>query len=416
MKDFDVKDVSLSEEGKKKIKWAEEHMPVLMKIREKFSKEKPLAGITVGACLHVTKETAVLVKTLKAGGAEVALTASNPLSTQDGVAAALTEDSIHVFAWRGETEEEYYQNIDRVLDYNPQITLDDGADLVSTLHKERKDQLGGVKGGTEETTTGVVRLKAMARDEALKYPIIAVNHAQTKWLFDNVYGTGQSALDGVIRATNILIAEKTFVVAGYGHCGKGIAQKAKGLGAKVIVTEVDPVKALKAWMDGFQVMPMKQAAEKGDVFVTSTGDKNVIRKEHVRKMKDGAILANAGHFNVEINVEGLKELSVERTEVNDNVECFKLKDGRKVYLLAKGRLVNLAAAEGHPSAVMDMSFTNQALCAEYITKNNLRTKVHKVPEEVDEKVARLKLEALGLKIDHLTNEQKEYLKSWKVGT
>lgn len=415
MKDFDVKDVTLSKKGEKKIKWAEEHMPVLMKIRERFSEEKPLAGITVGACLHVTKETAVLVKTLKAGGAEVALTASNPLSTQDDVAAALT-NSINVYAWRGETKKEYYQNINRVLDYNPQITLDDGADLVSTLHKERKDQLGKVKGGTEETTTGVVRLKAMAEDGALKYPIIAVNHAQTKWLFDNVYGTGQSALDGVIRATNILIAEKTFVVSGYGHCGKGIAQRARGLGAKVIVTEVDPVKALKAWMDGFQVMPMQQAAEKGDVFITSTGNKNVIRKEHVKKMKDGVILANAGHFNVEINLEDLKELSVERTEVNDNVERFKLEDGRKVYLLAEGRLVNLTAAEGHPSAVMDMSFTNQALCVEYLTKNNLRTKVHKVPEEVDEKVARLKLEALGLKIDHLTNGQKEYLKSWEVGT
>lgn len=356
------------------------------------------------------------MKTLKAGGAKIALTASNPLSTQDEVAAALAKENIHVYAWRGETEEEYYQNIGQVLDFEPVITLDDGADLVSTMHKERPHQLERVRGGTEETTTGVVRLTAMAKDNELKYPIIAVNNAQTKWLFDNVYGTGQSTLDAILRATNILVAEKTVVVGGYGHCGKGIARRASGLGAKVIVTEVDPVKALKAWMDGFRVMPMDEAAKEGDIFITSTGNKNVITKRHLEKMDNGVILANAGHFNVEINVKILKELAMDKKKIRQNLEEFTLENGKKIYLVAEGRLANLVAAEGHPSEVMDMSFANQALSVEYITNNRLKKKVHKVPQEIDEKVARLKLNALGLCIDTLTEEQREYLKSWKVGT
>ncbi len=416
MREFNVRDETLAEEGRKKITWAEEHMPVVMKVRKRFKKETPLEGLVVGGALHVTKETGVLAKTLQVGGAKVALTASNPLSTQDDVAAALAKEGIHVYAWRGETEKEYYENINHVLDHAPDITLDDGADLVSTLHKEREDQIKHIRGGTEETTTGVVRLKAMEKDNVLKYPIIAVNHAQTKWLFDNVYGTGQSALDGVIRATNILIADKTVVVAGYGHCGKGIARRAHGLGAKVIVTEIDPVKALKAWMDGFQVMPMAHGAEKGDLFITSTGNKDVIRKEHIKNMKDGAILANAGHFNVEINLDDLRELTTERTMVRENTKKYQLKNGRSVYLLAEGRLVNLAAAEGHPSEVMDLSFANQALSVEYIANHELSVNVHKVPKEIDEKVARLKLKTLGLQIDSLTEEQNEYLKNWRAGT
>lgn len=415
MKEYNVKDITQADAGRKKIAWAEDHMPVLMQIRKRFQQEKPLQDLVIGGCLHVTKETAVLVETLKEGGATVALTASNPLSTQDDVAAALADKGIHVYAWRGETKEEYYQNIEQVIEFEPDITLDDGADLVSTIHEDHEALTETIIGGTEETTTGVIRLQAMAADNALRYPIIAVNHAQTKWLFDNVYGTGQSSLDAVMRATNTLLAEKVLVVAGYGHCGKGIARRGAGLGAKVIVTEVDPIKALKAWMDGFQVMPMAKAAEKGDVFITSTGDTNVIRGEHFKQMKDGAILANAGHFNVEINIDALKELATEKHTIKESVEQYII-NGKKLYLLAQGRLVNLAAAEGHPSEVMDMSFANQALSVEYLTKNTLKPTVHKVPTKLDEKIARLKLDALGLTIDHLTQEQKDYLESWQGGT
>lgn len=415
MKEYNVKDITQADAGRKKIAWAEDHMPVLMQIRKRFQQEKPLQDLVIGGCLHVTKETAVLVETLKEGGATVALTASNPLSTQDDVAAALADKGIHVYAWKGETKEEYYQNIEQVIEFEPDITLDDGADLVSTIHEDHEALTETIIGGTEETTTGVIRLQAMAADNALRYPIIAVNHAQTKWLFDNVYGTGQSSLDAVMRATNTLLAEKVLVVAGYGHCGKGIARRGAGLGAKVIVTEVDPIKALKAWMDGFQVMPMAKAAEKGDIFITSTGDTNVIRGEHFKQMKDGAILANAGHFNVEINIDALKELATEKHTIKESVEQYII-NGKKLYLLAQGRLVNLAAAEGHPSEVMDMSFANQALSVEYLTKNTLKPTVHKVPTKLDEKIARLKLDALGLTIDHLTQEQKDYLESWQGGT
>jgi adenosylhomocysteinase len=379
--------------------------------------EKPLKGLTLGACLHVTKETAVLAETLAAGGAKVVLCGSNPLSTQDDVAAALAGEGINVFAWRGQNTEEYYQCIDNVLDYKPTITLDDGADLVGTLHSKRKEQLKTVKGGTEETTTGVVRLRAMEKDSSLKYAIIAVNDAYTKYLFDNRYGTGQSTIDGVIRATNILLAGKTFVVGGYGWCSRGIAMRAQGLGANVIVTEVKPLRALEAAMNGLRVMPIAEAAALGDLFVTATGDINVIRKEHMQKMKDGAIIANSGHFNVEISLKGLESLSKSRRTLRPNLEEFTLKDGKRLYLLAEGRLVNLAAAEGHPSEVMDMSFANQALCAEHIAKSDrMMPKVYAVPCDIDDNIAQLKLQSMGVTIDKLTPEQQKYLSTWEMGT
>ena len=417
MEEFQVKDKSLAPQGHLQIEWASHHMPVLNLIKNRFEKEKPLKGLTLGACLHVTKETAVLVEALTAGGAKIALCGSNPLSTQDDVAAALADKGVHVFAWRGQNTEEYYKCIDNVLDYKPSITLDDGADLVGTLHSKRQAELKNVKGGTEETTTGVIRLRAMERDGSLKYPIVAVNDAYTKYLFDNRYGTGQSTIDGILRATNTLIAGKNFVVCGYGWCSRGIAMRAQGLGANVIVTEVQPIRALEAVMNGLRVMPIAEAAAIGDIFVTATGDINVIRKEHMQKMKDGAIMANSGHFNVEINIKDLESLSTAKRTMRPNMEEYTLKDGRKLYLLAEGRLVNLAAAEGHPSEVMDMSFANQALCAEYIAKTaKLTPKVFTVPKEIDEKVAELKLKSMGVKIDELTAEQKKYLSTWEMGT
>ena len=417
MNEYKVKDIGLADEGELLIEWAEAHMPVLRQIRQRFQRERPLEGVRIGACLHVTKETAVLVKTLEAGGAEVYLCASNPLSTQDEVAAALARAGTHVYAWRGETTEEYYWCINRVIDHRPMLTMDDGADLVSTLHSKRTEALEDVKGGSEETTTGVIRLRAMAADGALRYPIIAVNDTYTKYLFDNRYGTGQSTIDGILRATAILLAGKTFVVCGYGWCSRGIAMRAKGMGANVIVTEVNPLRALEAVMDGFRVMPLIKAAPLGDIFVTATGNINVIDRRHMELMKDGAILANAGHFNVEINLKALEELSVSKRRIRPNLEEYRLRDGRRLYLLAEGRLVNLAAAEGHPSEVMDMSFANQALVAEYLWKTEgLEPKVYDVPREIDETVARLKLRGMGIEIDELTEEQRRYLQSWREGT
>jgi adenosylhomocysteinase len=417
MEEFQVKDKALAPQGHLQIEWASAHMPVLNQVKSRFSKEQPLKGLTLGACLHVTKETAVLMKTLLAGGAKIALCGSNPLSTQDDVAAALAETGVHVFAWRGQNTDEYYSCIDKVLDYKPVITLDDGADLVGTLHSKRKKGLQHVKGGTEETTTGVIRLRAMETDGSLKYPIIAVNDAYTKYLFDNRYGTGQSTIDGILRATSVLLAGKNFVVCGYGWCSRGIAMRARGLGANVIVTEVVPTKALEAAMDGLRVMPIAEAAAIGDIFVTATGDINVIRGEHMEKMKDGAIIANSGHFNVEISIKDLEGLSVVTKTMRPNLVEYNLNDGRKLYLLAEGRLVNLSAAEGHPSEVMDMSFANQALCAEHIARaEKMSSKVYSVPSEIDEKVAKLKLKAMGIKIDELTSEQKKYLAAWKMGT
>ena len=417
MEEFQVKDKSLAPQGHLQIEWASRHMPVLNLIKSRFEKEKPLKGLTLGACLHVTKETAVLVQALTAGGAKVALCGSNPLSTQDDVAAALADDGVHVFAWRGQNTEEYYKCLNNALDYKPTITLDDGADLVGTLHSKRQAELKNVKGGTEETTTGVIRLRAMEKDGSLKYPIVAVNDAYTKYLFDNRYGTGQSTMDGILRATNTLIAGKNFVVGGYGWCSRGIAMRAQGFGANVIVTEVQPTRALEAVMNGLRVMPMSEAAAIGDIFVTATGDISVIRKEHMQKMKDGAIMANSGHFNVEVNIKDLESLSTAKRTMRPNLEEYTLKDGRKLYLLAEGRLVNLAAAEGHPSEVMDMSFANQALCSEYIAKTaKLTPKVFTVPKEIDEKVAELKLKSMGVNIDELTAEQKKYLSTWEMGT
>jgi len=417
MKKFQVKDEKLAPQGRLQAEWASRHMPVLSQIKKRFTKEKPLEGLTLGACLHVTKETAVLVDAFLAGGAEVALCGSNPLSTQDDVAAALVEKGAHVFAWRGQTTEEYYSCIERAIDHKPMITLDDGADLVGTLHSKRTEALLNVKGGTEETTTGVLRLRAMEKNGALKYAIIAVNDAYTKYLFDNRYGTGQSTIDGILRATNILLAGKNFVVCGYGWCARGIAMRAQGMGANVIVTEVDPLRALEAAMNGLRVMPIDEAAAKGDIFVTATGDINVIGKEHMQKMKNGAILANSGHFNVEINIKDLEELAVSRRTLRPNLEEYTLKDERKLYLLADGRLVNLASAEGHPSEVMDMSFANQSLCVEYIAETEkMPPRVYNVPKIIDENVAKLKLDAMGIKIDELTPEQKKYLATWETGT
>jgi adenosylhomocysteinase len=415
----DVKNLELADLGKKRIEWANQSMKVLQSIRKDFIKNQPLKGIRISACLHVTSETANLAITLRDGGADVVLCASNPLSTQDDVAASLVRDyNIPVFAIKGEDNDTYYSHILAALDHKPHITMDDGADLVTIALTKRKDVLEGVIGGTEETTTGVIRLRAMAKDGALKYPIISVNDALTKHMFDNRYGTGQSTIDGVIRCTNHLIAGSKFVVAGYGWCGKGLAFRAKGMGADVIVTEIDPLKAIEAVMDGHRVMSMPEAAKIGDVFVTVTGNKNVLAKEHFEVMKDGAIIANSGHFNVEIDIPTLEKMSSSKRLTRDFVEEFSMKDGRKIYLLGEGRLINLAAAEGHPASVMDMSFANQALSVEYVVKNHgsLEKKVYPVPVDLDKKVAKLKLESMGMKIDKLTSEQEEYLASWSEGT
>lgn len=417
MSSFKIKDPKLAPQGALLFEWASKHMPVLSQIRRQFEKEKTLANIVVGACLHVTKETAVLIDALTAGGADVDLCGSNPLSTQDEVAAFLAEKEINIYAWRDETTEEYYWCVNKVIDNAPLITLDDGADLVGTIHKKRRDALENVKGGTEETTTGVIRLRAMEKAGTLKYPIIAVNDAYTKYLFDNRYGTGQSTIDGILRSTSLLLAGKNFVVCGYGWCGRGLAMRAGGMGAHVIVTEVNPVRALEAVMDGFRVMPMDKASKTGDVFVTTTGNTSVIRKEHMLEMKDGAVIANSGHFNVEINIPDLESISSSKRTMRPNLEEYSLQNGRKLYLLAQGRLVNLAAAEGHPSEVMDMSFANQALCVKYLVEQSrMKSKVYSVPKEIDELVARLKLKAINVEIDELTEEQKRYLATWEAGT
>ncbi|UCD43673.1 MAG: adenosylhomocysteinase [Chloroflexota bacterium] len=419
MENYDVKDMNLAEGGRRRIDWAEHEMPVLRLIRERFAKERPLKGMRIAACLHVTTETANLMSTLHDGGAEVVLTASNPLSTQDDVAAALvTHFEIPVFAIKGEDNVTYYKHINAALDQRPHMTMDDGADLVSTLHKDRREMLVDVIGGTEETTTGVIRLRAMAADGALAFPVVAVNDAMTKHFFDNRYGTGQSTIDGIVRATNILLAGRNFVVAGYGWCGRGLAMRARGMGANVIVTEVDPLPALEAVMDGFRVMPMREAAPIGDIFVTLTGDINVIDKNHFELMKDGAIVANSGHFNVEINIPALEGMAKEKRLVRPFVEQYTLEDNRTINILGEGRLINLASAEGHPASVMDMSFANQALSLEYMVKNadGLDNKVYSVPEEIDRDIAQLKLEAMDVEIDILTEEQIAYLNSWEEGT
>jgi adenosylhomocysteinase len=421
MVEHDVKNIGLAAEGRLKIEWAEQSMPVLRQVRERFAREQPLKGLRLGACLHVTTETAVLMLTLKAGGAQVALCASNPLSTQDDTAAALVREyEIPVYAHKGEDNQTYYRHLHAVLGTRPQITMDDGADLISQLHGEGhgRDLVGEVIGGTEETTTGVIRLRAMEKEGVLAFPVIAVNDADTKHLFDNRYGTGQSTLDGIIRATNVLLAGKTVVVAGYGMCGRGVATRAKGMGAHVIVTEIEPMRALEAVMDGFQVMPMAQAAEEGDVFVTVTGNTSVIRDEHFGRMKDGAMVSNSGHFNVEIDLDGLAKQAQGRRVVRPFVEEFKLRSGRRIYVLGEGRLINLAAAEGHPAAVMDMSFANQALSAEFMVKKGrmLERKVYVVPRDIDLEIARLKLLSMGVAIDVLTAEQSSYLSSWRHGT
>ena len=416
---YDIKDIKLAKKGALRIEWASNNMPVLNLIKAKFSKEKPLKGVKIAACLHVTTETGVLAQVLKAGGAEVFICASNPLSTQDDVAASLAKDlKIAVFAIKGEDTKTYYSHIKSALGVKPDITMDDGADLVSTIHQRPSTSHSNIIGGTEETTTGVIRLRALAKEGKLRYPIIAVNDAMTKHLFDNRYGTGQSTLDGIIRATNKLISGANFVVCGYGWCGKGVAMRAKGMGAKVIVIEVDPLRALEAAMDGFQIMPIMDAAKIGDIFVTVTGDINVIRKEHFKVMKNGAIVSNSGHFNVELDIPGLEKLSKRKKTIRDFVEEYTLNDERKIYLLGEGRLINLAAAEGHPASVMDMSFANQALCAQYLVKNykKLRKQVYTVPEDIDKNIAALKLKSLGIRIDTLTEEQKKYLASWEMGT
>ncbi len=418
-RDSDVKDLGLADAGRARIEWAEQEMPVLRLIRERFDREKPLAGVRIAACLHVTTETANLMRTLKAGGADVRLCASNPLSTQDDAAAALAAlYDVPTFAIKGEDHETYYRHIHEAVDHKPQITMDDGADTVGVLHKDRTDLLDGIIGGTEETTTGVIRLRAMAADGVLRYPIVAVNDATTKHFFDNRYGTGQSTIDGIIRATNVLLAGKTVVVGGYGWCSRGIAMRAEGLGANVVVTEVNPLRALEAVMDGYRVMPMPEAAKIGDIFVTSTGNKNVIDRHHFELMKDGAMVANSGHFNVEINIPALREMAISVHKPRPFIEQFTLADGRRISLLGEGRLINLAAAEGHPSAVMDMSFANQALCAEYMVEHaeQLERTVYPVPEAIDKKIAALKLKAMGVEIDVLTPEQDRYLTSWEEGT
>jgi len=416
---YDVKDLNLAGKGKLRMEWAGKFMPVLGIIKKQFEKEKPFKGVKISACLHVTTETANLMEALKLGGAEVALTASNPLSTQDDAAAALVKHvKIPVFAIKGEDHKTYYKHINQALDIKPQITMDDGADLVSTIHSERRDLLENIIGGTEETTTGVIRLKSMAKEKVLSYPIIAVNDAKTKHLFDNRYGTGQSTIDGILRATNVLLAGLNFVIAGYGWCGRGVAMRANGAGAKVIVCEVDPLRALEAVMDGFQVMSLEEAAKVGDVFVTVTGNKSVITGEHFLKMKDRAIVANAGHFNIEIDIPALNNLSKGKRQIRDFVEEYTLQDGRKIYLLAEGRLINLSSAEGHPAMVMDMSFANQALSAQYLVQKgkSLQNQVYPVPKDIDEDIASMKLKSLGVKIDKLTSEQKKYLAGWQEGT
>jgi adenosylhomocysteinase len=418
-KRHDVKDLSLAPEGLRRIEWADRQMPVLATIRERFDREQPLACYRIAACLHVTSETANLMRTLKAGGADIVLCASNPLSTQDDVAAALVENyDVAVFAIKGEDNDTYYQHIEMAVDHKPQLTMDDGADVIGVLHSHRREQLGDILGGMEETTTGVIRLKALERDGALGFPVIAVNDANTKHMFDNRYGTGQSTIDGIVRATNVLLAGRTFVVCGYGWVGKGVALRARGMGAHVIVTEVDPLRALEATMDGFHVAPMARAAEVGDIFCTATGDRSVITAEHMRRMKDGAILANTGHFNVEIEIPALRQLATGTRKAREFVEEFELEDGTRIYLVAEGRLVNLSSAEGHPAAVMDMSFANQALSAEYVVTNgaNLERRVYPVPAEIDSEIARLKLETLGIEIDRLSEEQAKYLASWDEGT
>jgi adenosylhomocysteinase len=420
MSNNDIKDINLAEGGRRRIEWAEREMPVLRQIRERFSKEKPLKDVRVSACLHVTTETANLMRTLQEGGADIVLTASNPLSTQDDVAAALVNQyEIPTYAIKGEDNVTYYKHIGAALDHKPHMTMDDGADLVSTIHKSRRELLDTIIGGTEETTTGVIRLRAMAADKMLQFPVIAVNDAMTKHFFDNRYGTGQSTIDGIIRATNVLLAGKVFVVAGYGWCGRGLASRARGMGAQVIVTEVDPLKALEAVMDGYQVLPMAEAAKIGDIFCTLTGDINVVDRGHFDVMKDGAIVANSGHFNVEINIPALQKMSKGDPKlVRPFVEQYETKDGRKINLLGEGRLINLASAEGHPASVMDMSFANQALAAEYMVKNadKLEKTVYAVPAEIDAEIARIKLEAMGVRIDVLTDEQVKYLNSWEEGT
>ena len=416
---YDVKDISLSKKGKLRIEWAFKDMPVLALIEQRFEKEKPLKGLRISCCLHVTTETGNLARVLKAGGAEVNVCASNPLSTQDDVAASLVQDyGIPVFAIKGEDTKTYYQHLNAALDNKPNLTMDDGADLVSEIHQKRKNLLEHIYAGTEETTTGVIRLKSLEQQNLLMYPIIAVNDAMTKHFFDNRYGTGQSTIDGIVRATNRLLAGAKFVVAGYGWCGRGVAMRAAGMGAQVVVTEIDPLRALEATMDGYAVMPIRDAAKIGDFFVTVTGDINVIRAEHMALMKDGTIMANAGHFNAELDLKGLEGLTKSRRMIRDFVEEFALKNGRKIYLLGEGRLVNLATAEGHPASVMDMSFANQALASEYVARNykKLAKKVYSVPEDIDRMIARLKLKALGVKIDTLTAEQKKYLSSWEMGT
>ncbi len=419
MQNYNILDISLAEGGRRRMDWAEREMPVLTSLAKRFKNEKPFDGIRMSCCMHVTTETANLLRVLQVGGADIVITASNPLSTQDDVAAALVSQyEIPVFAIKGEDDATYYKNLHSALAHKPQITMDDGADLVSTLHKEYRDLLPNVVGGTEETTTGVIRLRAMAMDGMLEFPVMAVNDAMTKHFFDNRYGTGQSTIDGIVRATNILLAGKTFVVAGYGWCGRGLAMRARGMGSNVIVTEVDPVVALEAVMDGFRVMPMAEAAKVGDVFVTVTGDINVIDLHHFEVMKSGAIIANSGHFNCEINIPALEQMSKDKSLVRPFVQAYHLEDGRSINILGEGRLINLAAAEGHPASVMDMSFANQALAAEYMLKNagKLEKKVYNVPEEIDREIARLKLEAMGVKLDVLTPEQVKYLGSWQEGT
>lgn len=418
MKDSIVKDKSLSKVGKKRIDWAGRRMPVLNIIKKEYEKDKPFNGINIVACLHVTVETANLIKTLKAGGAEIALTGSNPLSTQDDVAAALSDEDVHVYAFRGQNEKEYYNCIDEALKIKPSIILDDGADTIATIHEKYKKLIPDIKGGCEETTTGVIRLRAMASDKMLQFPVVAVNDAETKMMFDNRYGTGQSSLHGILDATNILFSGKTVVVAGYGWCGRGVAMRAKGLGANVVVCEVNPRKALEAAMDGYRVMSLIEASKIGDVFITATGDTSVLRKEHFKLMKDEAILANAGHFNVEICIPDLKDLSTQTNEVKEDVVEYVMSDKRRIYLLADGRLVNLSCAFGHPPEVMDMSFANQASCVKFIIENNeeLENSVYSVPGDIDNRVAKLKLDSLGIKIDELTSEQKKYLSSWDMGT
>lgn len=419
MENYNIRDLNLAEGGRRRMDWAAREMPVLATLEERFRRERPFEGVRMSCCMHVTTETANLMRTMQAGGADIVVTASNPLSTQDDVAAALVAQyEIPVFAIKGEDDATYYKNLRAALDHKPNITMDDGADLVSTIHKERRDLIPNIIGGTEETTTGVIRLRAMAADKMLAFPVMAVNDAMTKHFFDNRYGTGQSTIDGILRATNVLLAGKVFVVAGYGWCGRGLAMRARGMGANVIVTEVDPMVALEAVMDGFRVMPMMEAAPIGDIFITLTGDMNVVDKRHFEVMKDGALVANSGHFNVEINIPALEAMAVEKRQVRPFVESYKLKDGRVISILGEGRLINLAAAEGHPASVMDMSFANQALGAEYMIKNagKLEKKVYDVPEEIDREIARLKLDSMGVKLDKLTEEQVKYLSSWEEGT